>query len=95
MVRGLNMNRDIAVAVRRVVHQQLHVDEARITPWSSLTKDLGADSLRLIELTLALEDEFGVEINDDDAESIRTVQDAIRFIETRVKEGGSAGASAS
>lgn len=80
------MIRDIASGVRRVVSQQLDVDETRITAGASFTEDLGADSLGLVQLTLALEDEFEIEITDDDAEKIRTVQDAIRFIETRARE---------
>jgi acyl carrier protein len=75
------MNQDIATVVRQVVHQQLGIDEAKIGPSSSFTDDLGADSLQLIELTLALEEEFGVKIEDDDARKMRTVQDAIRFVE--------------
>ncbi len=75
------MNPDIAAAVRRVVHEQLGVDEEKIATTSSFTDDLGADSLQLLELTLALEAEFGVTIEDDDARAMRTLQDAIRFIE--------------
>jgi len=71
------MIRDIASEVRLVVRQQLDVDEARIMAGSSFTEDLGADSLSLVELTIALEAEFDIDITDEDAEGMLTVQDAI------------------
>lgn len=67
------MSQDIATDTRRVIQQQLHVDAASVTPDASLIKDLGADSLSLVELTLALEEEFDIDITDEDAEKIRTV----------------------
>ena len=79
------MIRDIASEVRLVVRQQLDVDEARITAGSLFTEDLGADSLSLVELTLALEVEFDIDITDEDAEGMLTVQDAVRFIETAME----------
>lgn len=82
------MIRDISADVRRVLCKQLDVEEARLAPTASFTEDLGADSLSLVELTLALEEEFGIDIDDQDAEKIRTVQDAIRFIEMHAKEVG-------
>lgn len=87
------MNRDIASDVKRVVRKQLDVDEVRIVPSAAFIEDLGADSLSLIELTLALEDEFGIDIDDADAEEIRTVQDAVRFIENHSTPGHSDAAS--
>lgn len=84
---GGSMIRDIASGVRRVVSQQLDVDETRITAGASFTEDLGADSLGLVQLTLALEEEFDIDITDEDAEKIRTVQNAIRLIENARKRG--------
>ncbi len=79
------MDRDITAAVRRVLCKQLDVEEAKLEASASLKDDLGADSLSLVELTLALEEEFGIDIDDKDAERIRTVQDAIRFVELHAR----------
>jgi acyl carrier protein len=69
----------------RVAHQ-LGVEEETVTPESSFVEDLGADSLDVVELVMALEDEFKIEIPDDQAEKIVTVGDAVAFIESRAKE---------
>jgi acyl carrier protein len=61
------------------------VDEAEITPTASFVEDLGADSLDTVELVMALEEAFDIEIPDTDAEKIRTVQDAIDYIEKHSK----------
>jgi acyl carrier protein len=74
------MGRDIEAEVRRVVGEQLHVPEETITLAASFTKDLGADSLALVELTLTLEERFDIDISDEDAEGMRTVQDVVDFI---------------
>ena len=71
--------------VKKVVVEQLSVDEALVTPEASFTGDLGADSLDTVELVMAFEEEFGIEILDDDAEKIATVQDAIDYIEAKLK----------
>ncbi len=84
---GGSMIDDIGTETRRVIRQQLHVDEARLTPEATFIEDLGADSLSLVELTLALEEEFDIDITDEDAEKIRTVHDAIRFIENAREQG--------
>jgi acyl carrier protein len=68
----------------RVAHQ-LGVEEEKITPESSFVEDLGADSLDVVELVMALEDEFKIEIPDDQAEKIVTVGDAVAFIEAHAK----------
>jgi acyl carrier protein len=68
-----------------MVASQLGKSEDEISPESSFIEDLGADSLDLVELIMSMEDEFGIEISDEDAESIVTVQDAINFITERKK----------
>ena len=65
--------------VKKVVVDQLSVDEALVTPEASFTADLGADS---VELVMAFEEEFGCEIPDEDAEKIQTVQDAVNYIDS-------------
>jgi acyl carrier protein len=69
--------------VRGIVAERLGVDEDTITMDSAFTDDLNADSLDLVEVIMALEQEFGTEIKDEDAESIRTVGDAVTFIDER------------
>lgn len=67
--------------VKRVVLQQLLVDESKVVPEASLVDDLDADSLDLVELVMALEQEFGLEIEDEKAETIRTVGDAVDYVD--------------
>jgi acyl carrier protein len=67
--------------VKKVIVEQLSVEEAEVTPTASFTSDLGADSLDTVELVMAFEEEFGVEIPDEEAEKIQKVQDAVDFIE--------------
>ncbi|WP_027390817.1 acyl carrier protein [Chrysiogenes arsenatis] len=67
--------------VKEIVAEQLGVDIAEVSLKSSFIDDLGADSLDTVELVMGLEEEFGVEIPDDDAEKIATVEDAINYIE--------------
>ncbi len=71
--------------VRKIIAEQLGVDEGDITPQTSFVEDLNADSLDLVELIMSLEEEFSkegktIEISDEDAEKIATVQDAVNFI---------------
>jgi acyl carrier protein len=66
--------------VKEIVAEQLGVDEAQVTNEASFMDDLGADSLDTVELVMALEEEFEIEISDEDAEKIQTVQDAIDYI---------------
>ncbi len=66
--------------VKSIVAEQLGVEEHRITKDSSFVEDLGADSLDIVELVMTMEEQFGVEIPDDQAESIKTVKDAIAYI---------------
>ena len=71
---------DVAERVKKIVVEHLGVEEAKVTENASFIDDLGADSLDTVELVMAFEEEFGVEIPDDAAESIMTVGDAIKFI---------------
>jgi acyl carrier protein len=67
--------------VKQIIVEQLGVDESEVTPTASFIDDLGADSLDTVELVMALEEGFGMEIPDEDAEKITTVKDAINYIE--------------
>jgi acyl carrier protein len=71
--------------VRARVAHQLGVEEEKVSPESAFVEDLGADSLDVVELVMALEDEFKIEIPDDQAEKIVTVGDAVAFIEAHAK----------
>lgn len=74
------MSAEIEAKIIKIVADQLNVDESEINSDSSFVDDLGADSLDTVELVMAFEEEFGVEIPDDDAESIQSVQNAIDYI---------------
>ena len=73
--------KEIAEKVKQIISEQLGVEEAEVTPSASFTDDLGADSLDQVELVMALEENFDIEIPDDAAEKIRTVQNAIEYID--------------
>lgn len=72
---------DIAAAVKKIVIEHLGVEPEKVVEEASFIDDLGADSLDTVELVMAFEEEFGVEIPDDAAENIQTVQDAIKFLQ--------------
>ncbi len=76
---------DLDVKVKKIISEQLGVPESDVKPESSFVNDLGADSLDTVELVMALEEEFGVEIPDEDAEKIATVQNAIEYIKAKSK----------
>ena len=76
---------DIEQRVKKIVAEQLGVNEAEVKTASSFVDDLGADSLDTVELVMALEDEFGTEIPDEQAEKITTVQQAIDFVKSHQK----------
>jgi acyl carrier protein len=80
------MAQDIASEVKRIIKEQLDVEEKDIKPESTFIEDLGADSLGLVELVLAFEEAFEIDIPDEDTEKIRTVQDAIDYIEKHAKK---------
>ncbi len=69
--------------IRTIIAEQLDVQAGEVVPEASFTDDLGADSLDLVELVMGMEEEFGIEISDEEAERIQTVQDAINFVEER------------
>jgi acyl carrier protein len=71
----------ITEKVKKMIVEQLGVSEAEVIPEAKFIDDLGADSLDIVELIMALEDEYGIEIPDEDAEKMETVGDAIRYIE--------------
>jgi len=73
--------------VKSIVVNQLGVNEEEVTKEASFVEDLGADSLDIVELVMALEEEFGIEIPDEEAEKIRTVGEAIAFIEAKSQAG--------
>ncbi|MFQ5790964.1 MAG: acyl carrier protein [Acidobacteriota bacterium] len=72
--------------VRSIIVDQLGVDEEQVTSEASFVDDLGADSLDQVELVMALEEEFGIEIPDEDAEKITRVKEAVGYIEEHTKK---------
>ncbi len=73
--------------VKQIIVEQLGVDEAEVTPNASFVDDLGADSLDRVELVMAFEEAFDIEISDEDAEKINNVQDAVNYIAAHAKTG--------
>jgi acyl carrier protein len=71
----------VADRVKKIIVDQLGVEEETVTPEASFVDDLGADSLDTVELVMALEEEFGIEIPDEDAEKITRVKEAVEYIE--------------
>ncbi|MFQ3584625.1 MAG: acyl carrier protein [Cyanobacteriota bacterium] len=71
---------DVYSRVRKIVSEQLGVEDGKVTPEANFQNDLGADSLDTVELVMAFEEEFNLEIPDEDAEGIATVQDAVDYI---------------
>jgi len=76
---------DIATRVKEIIVDKLGVDESEVTPEASFTNDLGADSLDTVELIMEFEKEFNIGIPDDQAETVGTVGDAIKYIEENAK----------
>lgn len=76
----------IAEQVKEIIKEQLGVEEEEIKPEAKFVEDLGADSLDTVELVMAMEEKFGIEIPDSDAEKILTVQDAISYVENHINK---------
>ena len=88
--RATNTNRtnfmaekSIEEKVKDIIVEQLGVNPEQVTPQASFIEDLGADSLDIVELVMAFEEEFGVEVPDEDAEKLQTVGDVIKYIEDK------------
>jgi acyl carrier protein len=75
---------EILERVKKIIADQLGIDEDEVVPEASFIDDLGADSLDIVELIMAFEEEFDLEIPDEDAEKIKTVQDAVDYIKNRI-----------
>lgn len=73
---------EIATRVKEIIAQELGVEQDKVTNDASFVEDLGADSLDTVELVMAFEEEFGIEILDEDAEKMQTVGDAISYLES-------------
>lgn len=70
--------------IKKIISEQLEVDESIITEDASITSDLGADSLDLVDLAMSIEDEFGIELSDEALEGIKTVGDMVTYVENRI-----------
>ncbi len=79
------MSQDIEKKVIKIIAEKLGIDEEEVKPEASFIDDLGADSLDIVELVMELEEEYGIEIPDEDAEKIKTVQDAINYIKEKTQ----------
>ncbi|BER92102.1 acyl carrier protein [Thermatribacter velox] len=75
---------DVFSKVKEIIVDQLGVDEDEVTPDASFIDDLGADSLDIVELIMAFEEEFDIDIPDEDAEKITTVGEAVEYIESKI-----------
>ena len=73
--------------VKEIIINELGVDPEKVTSEASFVEDLGADSLDTVELVMAFEEEFGVDIPDEDAEQMRTVGDAVKYLKEHAEEG--------
>ncbi len=73
--------------VKEIIINELGVDPDKVTPEASFVEDLGADSLDTVELVMAFEEEFGVDIPDEDAEQMRTVGDAVKYLKAQMEAG--------
>ncbi len=81
------MAENVADKVKEIIVNELGVEPEKVTPQASFVEDLGADSLDTVELVMAFEEAFDIEIPDEDAEKIRTVQDAVDYIGKHAKGG--------
>jgi len=79
------MAADVYDRMKKIIVEQLGVDEVDVTPTASFVEDLNADSLDLVELIMSLEEEFNLEISDEDAEKIHTVGDALEYVQEHLE----------
>ncbi|HLY67560.1 MAG TPA: acyl carrier protein [Chloroflexota bacterium] len=79
------MAADVYDRMKKIIVEQLGVDEADVNPQASFVEDLNADSLDLVELIMSLEEEFNLEISDEDAEKIHTVGDALEYVQEHLE----------
>ncbi|MBO5135975.1 MAG: acyl carrier protein [Clostridia bacterium] len=79
------MNNEIFEKIKKTVAEQLDIDEDSILETSNFTTDLHADSLALLEILIALEEEFGIDLDEEESENIKTVKDAIEYIENAIE----------
>jgi acyl carrier protein len=79
------MAADVYDRMKKIIVEQLGVDEADVTPQASFVEDLNADSLDLVELIMSLEEEFNLEISDEDAEKIHSVSDALEYVQEHLE----------
>ncbi|NPA95855.1 MAG: acyl carrier protein [Thermodesulfobacteria bacterium] len=77
---------DVQEKIVEIISSQLSVPKEKVVPQASFTDDLGADSLDLVELVMAMEEEFGMEIADEDAEKLQTVQDTIDYVKQHLNK---------
>ena len=77
------MAENVADKVKEIIVNELGVEPEKVTPQASFVKDLGADSLDTVELVMAFEEEFGIEIPDEDAEKLQTVGDAVNYLKEK------------
>ena len=77
---------EIEAKVKSIISDKLGVDEAEVKPEASFTGDLGADSLDVVDLVMSIEENFDVEIPDEDVEGIKTVGDIVKYIESKVED---------
>ena len=85
----MSMDTNIEEKVADIIVDQLGVDKEKVRPEADFIKDLGADSMDIVELVMAFEDNFSIQVPDQEEESIRTVQDAIDFIKERQRKANS------
>lgn len=79
----MSSNEEIAEQVKKIIVERLNVDAGDVTPEASFLEDLDADSLDIVELIMAIEEQYDLEIPDEDAEKIRSVQDVISYVQNK------------